>query len=85
MQEENNAYRNTAIFFLELILELEAGDISQQELFDTVKQIVDPTVYDILYHKIVKKDFLGFTSTLDSADDISDKYLDDTDELILKD
>lgn len=85
LKKENERYLEYLIQFLALILKYQAEDISKEQLFAETKAITRPDVYNPLYHKIVTKDYLGLTFSLehDIGNDIAD--LDDTDTLVILD
>lgn len=61
-----NDARKIAMIFAAKIYEYIAGDISIEELQAIVPEYIKPEFEQILYHKIIKKDYLGNTWDIDN-------------------
>lgn len=79
-EKQKELYLDYSFKLLELIFKLEAKDITEKQLFDEVRKTLRPDIYNVMYHKIVKKDYLG--SVYEDLDDSNlTGIVDDTDEL----
>lgn len=68
LAEQVNKARRIAINFAAKIYEYESGDISKSDLVDTVKNYLSPEVEQMLYHKIIAKDYFDID---DISNDVS--------------
>lgn len=84
-KQADNA-RYVAISLAATIYKYIAGDISKDELAQAVKDHFSSDIERSLYHKIIKKDHLGFTGSISSDIETTSglDILNDVDEIYLR-